>query len=648
MTILGKQVILGARARTVIGIMPPRFQVLGADVWMPAAWNTNRVFEENEPRFFWATGILKRGVQPKTATADLNVAAAGLARIYPRDYPKQFTMAITSLSEAIVADFKGTLLLLAAAVALLLWLSCSNAASLLLVRASARIKEMGVRAALGASGGRLLRQSLVETLVLALAGCATGCGIAFLGLKFVREQLLTPFTQIPWEASISLNWPTLLFAVAVSLCSTLLAGVAPAVYASRGTVQTKLGGSGVGVNPSFRGAGFRSVLVICQVGLSMILLVSSGLTIRSFFALTHADLGVHTANVFEGVVHFKRGTYQTTEQKRRFLEQLLNKIALLPGVSNVSAAITRPTEGGPVSDVTIPGRPHTEKWDTMFEACSEGYFATLNLHLLHGRLLSSDDVAFGRLVAVISQSMANRYFGHEDPLGREIKFNILDEMPQLPHNAYFEVIGVVSDFRNQGLSRPTMPEAFVPYSFTGFGDRGILVRTAIKPSAIQESVRRILWDMDPEVVLTDATTLENYMNQHVYTKPRFSLISLAVCAVVGLVLSVIGIFSVMAYSVTLMTREIGVRMALGAQRPAVLIMVLKKGVKLIGTGMLFGFVAIVLIAPLLKSQLWGISSLDALTIATSAIALLTAGLLACFSPALRATRVDTNTALRFE
>jgi predicted permease len=646
-SVIGTQMMLDGRPRTIIGVMPPRFQLVGADLWLPASWNPNRVYEQNEPRFFWATGILKKGIHPETAVADLNVTAGQLSRIYPTDYPKQFTIVLTSLSDAVVADFRRMLILMAAAVGILLLLSCSNAASLLLVRASARVKEMAMRAALGASRGRLIRQSLVETLVLAFAGCAVGCLMAFVALERLAAALLGLFTQIPWEASISLNWPALLFAIAAALGSTLLAGLAPALYAGRGTLQPQLGGSGVGVNASFVGSRFRSALVVSQLALSLVLLVSAGLTVRSFHALTHADLGVQTRSVFEGWIHFPQGKYVTAEAKRRFVNRLLEKLAAIPGVTNVAESITRPLDSGPISDVVIPGKPHTKSWDTMFEACSEGYFPTLGLHLLHGRLLSVEDIASGRLVAVVNQTLVTRYFGHEDPLGRQIHFKMLDELPDAPKNADFEIVGVVSDFRNRGVTQSTLPEAFVPHSFTGFGDRGILVRTAMKPTAIQDAVERILWDTDPAVVLGQPATLENFISQNVYAKPRFMLIALGVCAAVGLLLSLIGTFSVMAYSVALRTHEMGVRMALGAKRSAVMFLVLQKGMKLVGAGILLGFIAVLLIATAMRGEFSG-QRFDALTALSSATVLAATGLLACYLPAFRATLVDANAALRHE
>jgi len=646
--VLGKQMMLDGRARTVIGVMPRRYQVLGADLWVPVSWNPNRAFEANEPHWFWATGRLKTGTKPETAVADLNVIAKDLVRLRPTEYPKQFTMVITSLGDAIIADFRRMLLVLAAGVAILLLLSCSNAGSLLLVRASARVKEMAVRAALGASRGRLIRQSFIETLVLGCAGCAAGCVIAFVALRIVSGVLTAHFTQLPWEASITLNWPTLVFAIVASLGSALLAGIAPAMYAGGERVQAQLGGTGVGVNASFVGSGFRSALVVCQVALSVVLVISAGVTFRQFAALTNQNLGLRVNNLFEGVIRFPRGKYETIQDKRKYVNEVLDRLSALPGVTNVAAAIGRPIDGGPVTDVTIEGKTHTSRWDTMVEACSDGYFSTLGLQLLHGRLLSTDDVAGSRFVAVINDTLARQYFGHEDPLGRQIQFKIFDELPGVPKHANFEVVGIVSDFKNRGVTETPMPEAFVPFSFTGFGDRGILVRTGMKPRAIQDATERILWDMDPSVVLGRVATLENFMNENVYAKPRFALITLGICAVIGLLLSVIGTFSVMAYSVSLRTHEIGVRLALGARRSAVLAFVFKRGMKLVGIGILLGFVAEVFFAPAARSLSEKGPSFDPLTAGASVAVLIAAGLLACYLPALRATRVDPNIALRVE
>ncbi|MBV9267889.1 MAG: ABC transporter permease, partial [Acidobacteriaceae bacterium] len=480
--VVGAQMMLDGHPRTVIGVMPARFQPLGADVWMPAAWNANQTFEENEPRSFWATAILKPGVKIEAAQADLGVTAMGLARLYPTDYPQHFSITLTSLSDAVVGDFRTALVLLAAAVVLLLLLSCSNAASLLLVQASGRVKELAMRAALGASRARLVRQSLIETLLLAVLGCGAGSALAFVGLKLVVTRLVAPVARIPVEASLSLNRPTLLFAVGVSLLASLLSGLAPAIYAARLNLTPQMGGTGVGVSASSLGRRFRSGLVVCQVALSVLLLVSAGLTVQSFVALTHKDLGVRSGNLFEAWIHFPKNRYDTLAQKRKYMDQLLARVAALPGVISEAVSMGLPTKGGMVSDVIIPGKPHTPVWETMFEPCSASYFKTLDLHLVRGRLFSADEVATGRLVAVVNQTFARRYFERGDALGKEIGFKALDRMFAPGRAPRFEIAGIVSDFRNEGPTRPTMAEAFLPHLFTGFGGRRILVRTAMKPA----------------------------------------------------------------------------------------------------------------------------------------------------------------------
>jgi putative ABC transport system permease protein len=349
-----------------------------------------------------------------------------------------------------------------------------------------------------------------------------------------------------------------------------------------------------------------------------------------------------------GHIAFPENRYRTAAEKGKFVEQLLLKTAQLPGVTSVAESIGLPLYEAPTSDVTIPGKPHTEKWETLIEPCSGGYFTTLGLQLLRGRLLSNDDIAAGRQVAVINRTMAEHYFRQEDPIGRQIRFTVLDMIPETPHGAYFEIVGVVSDFKNSGIQRPPMPEAFLPHSFTGFGDRGLLLRSSVQSDSLLKSVQRILWDMDRDVVLAEPVSLQLYLQQNSYGKPRFSVICLGACASVGLLLSVIGLFSVMAFTVFLLTHDLGVRIALGAKRSAIVAMVLSRGARLIGGGLLLGCAASLLIVRVLQNQLWGVSAFDPLTFSLVPVVLLVVGMLACYFPALKATRVDPTTALRCE
>jgi predicted permease len=649
--VLGTTMMLKGQARTVIGVMPPRFQLYGADLYIPLDWNRpepsmTQAMNDSEPLFFFATAIRKRNVSLQTAAADVQVIAQQLVSLHPRDYPEHFRMDTRPMNEVIVADFKQTLILLIAAVSLLLLISSSNVASLLLTHHSARAREIALRAALGASRGRLIRQLFVESLVLGVGGCLAGCFLAYLGLRAVA---LTPGIEVPGEADMSLNLPVLLFAIALSLLTTVLFGLSPALFAVRKDLRTNLQSAGVNASASLSGARIRAGLVVGQVALSLLLLVFAGLMMRSFIAITHVNFGFRTENVLQAEIHFPHRQYDSAESKRAFFDQALPRISALPGVTNVAESIWLPVSDGPTSeDVTIPGKPHDKHWRTAFEAVSEGYFPTLGLQSLRGRLLSPSDVASGRRVVVVNQTLVKSYFGGEDPIGQQIKFNILDQIPVTPHDAYFEIIGVVSDFRNAGIQDPIIPEGFVPYTFSGFGDRCILVRTVVNPASLLNHIRQITADVGPDTALIHPGTLDGFLQEKVYVKPKFRLISFGTCAAIGLALALIGLFGLMAYSVTLQTHELGIRMALGAQANNILALVLRKGLLLASGGILLGLLASFLSARVLRSQLWGVSVFDVGAFVLAPLALMSAAFLACYLPARRAMRVDPMVALRYE
>jgi len=651
-SVVGKTMMIDNQARTVIGVMPPRFYLFGADFYALISWDRTEpsmadAMANNEPYFFFPNGILKKGISRDTANADLFAIAQRLVPLHKDDYPEKFHINTRGFSDAIVGDFKQTMFFLIGAVALLLLISSSNVASLLLTHHSARAKEIALRSALGASRGRLIRQLLLESFVLGAVGCLAGSFLAYGGLKAAKT--LDAALQIPGESDISLNWQVLLFAVAVSLLTALLFGLSPAFFAVKKDLRENLQSSGVNANSSQRGGKIRAGLVVGQVALSVLLLVFAGLVIRSFIAITNFDPGISTKNMFVADIHFPGHQYDSAESKRAYFEQALARISAIPGVVNAATALGWPIEGGPrTEDVTIPGKPHDKHWTTSFEACSEGYFQTLGSRLLRGRLISSSDVASARRIAVVNQTLSDQYFPNQNPIGQQIKFNVLDQIPGTPHDAYFEIVGIVRDFRNVGLQQSVQPEAFVPYTFSGFGDRNILVRTAANPNLFVNTFRQVLADVDPNPILSHPETLEGLLHTHEYVKPKFRLISFGTCAGIGLGLALIGLFGVMSYSVALQTQELGVRMALGAQRSDILTLVLRKGVLLVGSGLFLGLLVAFLSVRILQSQLWGVSAFDPGAFVLAPLALLAAGLLACYLPARRATRVDPLVALRYE
>lgn len=502
-----------------------------------------------------------------------------------------------------------------------------------------------MRSALGASRGRLIRQLFVESLVLGLAGCLAGCLLAYLGLQVVR---LVPGINVPGEADMSLNVPVLIFAVLLSFLTTLLFGLSPTFLAVKKDLRTSLQGAGVNASGSRSGGRIRAGLVVGQVALSMVLLVFAGLMIRSFIAVSNFDPGIRTQGLLHVRVQFPAHQYDSVDSKRAFFEQLLPRICRLPGVTSSAVSIGFPFMGGPRSDeVTIPGKPHDKHWTTNFDAVSEDYFSALGLQLLRGRLLSPTDVFGARRVAVVNSTLVKTFFGDGDPIGHQIKFNVLDEIPDTPHDAYFEIVGVVSDLRSF-QREPNAPQAYVPYTFSGFGPRSLVVRTVTNPALLANNLRQVVANVDANTVLLRPETLEDQLNKLVYMKPKFRLISFSICAGIGLGLALIGLFGVMIYSVTLQTHELGVRMVLGAHAGNILRLVLGKGLFLVGGGILLGVVTSFLTVRVLQSQLWGVSAFDPWALILAPCALLATGLLACYLPARRATRVDPMIALRYE
>jgi len=389
--------------------------------------------------------------------------------------------------------------------------------------------------------------------------------------------------------------------------------------------------------------------VIVEVALSLTLLAGAGLLMRSFLALQNVDLGLNPDNILVARLPLPRGQYDTAAAKQQFFQTLLPRLHALPGVVAATETSTLPPYGGIGTEIAIPGKTPTERWDAIFQLCSEGYLPTLGLKLIRGRFLSDVEVNAARRVAVVNQTFVNKYFGPEDPIGQQVRLKMLETLPtEAVPNALFEIIGVISDAKNRGIQDPVGPEAFIPYTVTGAFERGILVRTERAPEALLNSVRKEIWAVDRGVALTMTGTLNDFLKQFSYAGPRFSLVVLGIFASVGLVLVAMGIFSVVAYAVSQQTHEIGIRMALGASPASVLRMVGGFGLRLIGTGIVFGLVASYFAIRLIASQIWGIPKYDPLTLAAVVGAMVLVGLAACYFPARRATSVDPLVALRIQ
>jgi predicted permease len=658
--ILGKTLFLNGKPRTLIGIMPRRFNMYGSDLWLPTDLSPGAdgtVFPAKDPDVMWACARLRKGVSLQAAAADVDTILHRLAQANPGEqYPRRFKIVVRTLLDFVVGDFQKTLYALLGAVSMLLLIACGNVANLLLARATIREREMAVRASMGASPGRLIRQLLVESFVLAAAACFAGCLFAYIGLKGLvaiipRGPSADLFHgRVPEETVIGLNPVVLLFALAIAILTTLICGLAPALHAVRGNLQARMTGSGKSSSGGgFRHGKLRSGLVIAEVALAIILLTGAGLLMRSFFALTHVDLGFDPAHMlYAWISTAEHGPYETAAKKKLFYEQILERIKGLPGVTNATISVSTPPLGGAGSEIIVSGKPDAQHWESAIDLCSETYFQTLGLRLLRGRLLSQTDIDSARQVAVVNEAFVHAYFGSENALGQKIKFKVFDDFPETPHDAYFEVVGVISDFKNRGLLEPPKPEAFLPHSITGFGERSILVTTATDPKSLLAGVQREIWGVDSSAAVTHSGSIQDFLTEFAYTKPQFGLITISAFAGIGLALVLVGIFSVMAYTVALRTHEIGIRMALGAQHGNILTLVLQQGLRLISVGILIGVLASLGLARFLASQIEGVSATDPLTFFAVVTLFLAVGLIASLLPARRAAGIDPLVALRYE
>jgi putative ABC transport system permease protein len=646
-TLLNKTFVLNGTPRTFIGVMPPRFAWGDADMWIPekpdrAAKATDQGF----PQYWFLMGHLRPGVSEREAQADFTVIANRLSKVYQKDYPQHFSVMIESLTNMVVGRFRTTLYIVMAAVGLLLLIGCGNVANLLLARATGREKEFAIRAALGAGRWRLVRQLLVESLILAIGGAAIGALLAWGGLKSLVAVI--PAEIIPAEAVIRLNAPVLVFTLCMAMLTALVFGLVPALQAVRRDLNDPLRDSGKGVSSGTQSGRFRDAVVVLEVALSLTLLVAAGLLMRSFVALREVHLGLQPDHILVARLPLPTDRYKTAEQVAGFFRPLLMRLKALPGVIEATETSTLPPYGGIPSDIEVPGKTHPEKWTALFQLCSEGYFPVLRIEFKDGRAFTEAEVNGARKLAVVNQTFVQKYLGKENPLGQRVRLVQLETFPDPPKDPWFEIIGVVADVKNNGLQDPIEAEVWVPYTVTGAAARGILVRTAQEPLSMMNVVSKEVWATDHGVALTLTGTLEGYISSFSFAGPRFGFLLMTIFGAIGLILVTIGVYSVLAYTTARRTHEIGIRMALGAEGGDVLGLVIKMGLRLVVLGAGIGLIASLLLARVISTQLWGVSAYDPTTLAAVTALLLLTGLVACWIPARRASQVDPLVALRYE
>ncbi len=598
---------------------------------------------ERGARFLHFVGRLQPGVSAAQASAELQPLAARLAAQYP-DTNVDRGLLVRPLLADVVGNVRPALLILLGAVALVLLIACANVANLLLARAAARSREISIRAALGASRVLIVRQLLAESFLLALLGGAAG-----LVLAWWVVDLLGRFgpQDVPRLGEIHVNLGVCAFTFGLTVLSTLLFGLVPALQVSRPNVNEALQQGAKGSTGGLHGHRVRAFLVVSQVSLSLLLLAGAGLLIKSFFNLRATNPGFEPARLLVLDQVLPRTKYSEPDAQRRFYEQLVPKLAALPGVESVGGANPLPFSGNDnATSFTIAGQPALAPGnhpDASILTVLPGYFRTMKIPLRTGRELDARDAAEASRVIMINETFARRYLPNENPIGQHV---LIDQGENKTNTV--EVIGVVADSKQTDLSVPSAPEIYQPLAQAPARRLWLVFRTANETLAgLDGSVRRVLHAQDPDVFVANLQPMRTLLGKGL-AQPRFNTILLAVFAGVALLLAAIGIYGVIAYSVAQRTREIGIRMALGAQRGDMLRMVLRQSLSVVVIGLVLGLAAAFAATRLLASLLYGVGANDLFTYASVVFLLGGTAFFASYIPARRAMKVDPMIALRYE
>jgi putative ABC transport system permease protein len=643
--VIGRTVVLDSTAWTIVGVMPPRFEWNIADLWLPAA--IDRSDDPRTPRGTRAfQAHLRPGVSPREAEAQLNVIGARRAQEHPDQYPPHYHFQVIKVVDWVVQGFRAVLYTLFGAVSLLLVIACCNVANMLLARATSREREIAIRAAIGASRGRIVRQLLVESALLATAGLAAGCVMAYGGIQALA-RLLPPGQGVPWETQIRLDRPVLVFAIIVAAASTFAFGLFPAMQSVRRDI-------GAGTNVTGRTTAgrrqtrMRSSLVIAQVALSIVLLLGAGLLMRTFVKLVGVDLGFDPKHVLVAGLMFPPQQNASADNQRRAYRQIMDRSATVPGVLSVAVANGFPPFGGMQSPLEIPGLALQPTSQAFVLFSSERLPDTLGIPIVKGRGFSAVDMEEAHRVAVVNETFARRYFGSEDALARVIRLPRLTALPRPITDPTFEVIGIIRDVANMGPRDMPAPQVLVPFTLRLPSSFGILVRTADDPLRVVTALRREIQVVDQQVALANPLALDRLIQMNFYARASFSLLVLGIFAATGAVLVALGIYGVLAYTVSQQTREIAIRLALGGESGHVIGMIVRFGLRLVAAGLALGLAVSFGTNRLLTAQLWNISPNDPLTFAVVILLIAGIGALACWVPARRAVRVQPMIALRHE
>jgi putative ABC transport system permease protein len=642
--LVGKTVTLNAQSHTVIGVMPAWFQFPSRDdeLWVPIAFTPQQVASRGN-HYLEVVARLKRGVSVQQAQAEMNTIAARLQQQYP-EQNTDLGAAVVPLHEQVVGDIKPALLILLGAVGLVLLIACANVANLLLARAAVRQKEIALRVALGANRWRLIRQFLTESILLATLGGAFGLLLSIVGVRLLTGFIPNDISQLK---AITLDVRVLGFTLLVSMLTGLIFGLVPALQASIFNPNETLKEGGRDSSSGSRGNRIRGLLVIAEVAVSLVLLIGAGLLINSFLRLRNVDPGFRTDNLLTMKIVLPQLKYPSQAKRAAFYTDVVSRVEALPGVKSAAVTTNLPLyKQGNSTGINIEGRPEPEPGKEMIvvtRVISPKYFQTMGIPFLKGRPFGAEDTPKLPGAVVISETMASRYWPGEDPVGKRL----CPGKPESPED-WFQIIGVVKDVRQFELNADPKPQMYLSYEQIGFFEpRDLVVSTSVDPLSLAATVRKTVWDIDKDQPVSNIRTMNEIAAESV-ARQRFSMLLLGIFAGVALLLAAVGIYGVMSYSVTQRRNEIGIRMALGAQKSDVLKLTVGQGLKLVVIGVGCGLAGAFMLTRLMSSLLFGVKATDPATFITISVILACVALLACYIPARRATKVDPLTALRYE
>lgn len=641
-TVIGRAINLSGQSYTVVGVMPQYFPAGRYQLWVPTAFPAEEAANRGA-HYLEVIARLKPGVTIQQAGAEMKMITARLEKQYPETNMGVGNV-VSPLHEDVVGDIKPALLILLGAVGFVLLIACANVANLLLARAAARQKEISLRLALGASRSRLVRQFLTESVLLAVFGGGCGLLVSLATIRVLKKFIPQTISQVE---AINIDSNVLIFTLLVSLATGLIFGLAPATQASSSNLNETLKEGGRDSGASVRGNRIRGLLVIAEVAVSFILLIGAGLLINSFFHLRNLDPGFRVDHLLTAKVDLSETNYPDPQRRIAFFDEVVRRIRELPGVQSAAAGgnlpLTYNGDSGYIAAEGVPDPPPDQRIDVVYRTVGPGYLSTMGIPLVRGRDFTDQDTLDNTLTVIISEKTAKHYWPNQDPIGKRLKPGTTDS-----DRPWRTVIGLVKDVRqNDFVAQPKMQMYWSFRQMQNDTANALVVRTSVDPISLATSVRNAVWAVDKDQPVSNIRSMEEIVSKAV-ARQRFNMLLLAIFAGLALVLAAVGIYGVMSYTVAQRTREIGIRMALGAQRGDVLKLTIGNGLKLVGTGLLIGLVAAFALTRIMASLLFGISATDPTTFLAISFVLLAVAVLASYLPALRATRVDPMLALRYQ